>query len=83
MSGKRMKRAGVLTLKVASTVNKTNTKTDCGRASQCHVCPICEDAILDHFNGQIGQDSIFCDGVCNTWLHIGVVPGYLRRLFMH
>ena len=28
--------------------------------------PICQDSIVD---GDAGQDSIYCEGNCNTWLH--------------
>lgn len=32
-------------------------------------CPICEDNILDQVGSKPGEDSIFCDGTCATWLH--------------
>ena len=37
--------------------------------SECITCHICEDPILeptDHFEG---QDAVFCEGICNSWLH--------------
>ena len=37
--------------------------------SECITCHICEDPILeptDHFEG---QDTVFCEGICNSWLH--------------
>ena len=71
-----MKRAGVITPKAVSTVSKT----DSVKPSQCHVCPIREDTILDDSNGQKGQDSIFCHGDCNTWLHRGCA-GLSKKAF--
>ena len=34
-----------------------------------HQCPICLDIIIDAKDGQKGQDSVFCEGVCNGWIH--------------
>ena len=36
-----------------------------------HTCPICEDVIVDQSSGNKGHDSVFCDGLCNAWLHRG------------
>ncbi len=33
------------------------------------VCPICENAILDATESELGEDAIFCDGRCKRWLH--------------
>ena len=38
------------------------------------VCPMCEELIIDAGSsnskkGNSGQESIFCEGVCNAWLH--------------
>ena len=35
------------------------------------ICPICDDVIEDLLPKTKGQDSVFCDSVCNTWLHRG------------
>ena len=34
-----------------------------------HICPICEDPVLDAKGHKKGQDAIFCDGTCQSWLH--------------
>lgn len=31
--------------------------------------PICEDPIVDKSPAAEGQDSIFCEGKCDEWLH--------------
>ena len=31
-------------------------------------CPICQDKIIDKADGS-GDDSIFCEGICDTWIH--------------
>lgn len=36
---------------------------------QKFVCPICNDDIEDPSPKVPGQDSVFCEGLCNTWLH--------------
>ena len=35
------------------------------------ICPISDDVIKDSSLKTKGHDSMFCDGVCNTWLHRG------------
>ena len=35
------------------------------------ICPICDDAIVNCSSKDKGQDVVFCDGHCNTWLHRG------------
>ena len=34
-----------------------------------HICPICEDPVLDAKGRKKGQDAIFCDGTCQSLLH--------------
>ena len=36
---------------------------------QKFVCPICDEFIIDDVSDKSGQDSVYCDGVCLTWLH--------------
>ena len=36
--------------------------------AQC-ICPICEERIVDATDKLAGQDSIKCEGRCNSWLH--------------
>ena len=31
------------------------------------MCPVCEKAVID--GGRKSQDSIFCEGSCQAWLH--------------
>lgn len=33
------------------------------------VCPVCDEHIVDATDGKLGQESIFCDGACQAWLH--------------
>lgn len=33
------------------------------------LCPVCDEYIVDTTDGKPGQDSIFCDGTCQAWLH--------------
>ena len=42
-------------------------------SSTKYVCPICEDVIEDSSPKVKGQESIFCEGVCNMWLQRGCI----------
>ena len=42
-----------------------------GKEGRDCVCPVCEDPILDAKGRRKGQDAIFCNGTCQTWLHRG------------
>ena len=33
------------------------------------VCPICVELIVESTETTEGQDAIFCESLCNTWLH--------------
>ena len=33
------------------------------------MCPICESAIVDDDESNEGEDTIFCKGKCQIWLH--------------
>ncbi len=46
-----------------------------------HLCSICEKFILDDNKGQKGQDSIFCEGACQAWLHRGCT-GLSKKKFL-
>ena len=35
------------------------------------ICPIRKSSIVDSTSRRKSQDSVFCDGECNTWLHRG------------
>ena len=35
------------------------------------VCPICLEVIQDSTKSKKGQDAIYCEGQCNSWLHRG------------
>ena len=43
-----------------------STKRELGHS---HKCPVCLDIIIDAKDGQKGQESVFCEGVCNGWIH--------------
>ena len=34
-----------------------------------HVCPICAEPIVDEDEDGCAQDALFCEGVCQRWLH--------------
>ena len=46
-----------------------------------HVCPVCDEVIRDDTKSQKGQDSIWCEGECNTWLHRGCA-GLSKKRFI-
>ena len=33
------------------------------------ICPICEEPVIDKGSRKDGQDSVFCEGHCQAWLH--------------
>lgn len=33
------------------------------------ICPVCEERIVDESAKRKGQDAVFCDHTCKTWLH--------------
>lgn len=43
-------------------------------------CPICGDIIIDDGVSKEGQDSVFCEGICSTWLHRGCA-GLSKKAF--
>ena len=43
---------------------KTKKKGGC-------ICPICLEVIQDSSKNKKGHDAIFCEGLCNSWLHRG------------
>lgn len=46
------------------------TCTSKGKA-QRYICPICQETIEESNGKQQGEDSIYCDGCCKTWIHMG------------
>ena len=71
--------------KTSNTTPKSSRSTSVSKSerkrSVC-VCPICDDEIVDDSSTQKGQDSIFCEGACSTWLHRGCA-GLSKQLFFH
>ena len=50
------------------TVSKvTKTSKPSPNASTTATCPVCDKAVVDR--GRKSQDSIFCEGLCQAWLH--------------
>lgn len=51
-------------------LKSTEGSTAAGRKKRgtC-VCPICNESIVEGIKNKKGQDAIFCEGVCVTWLH--------------
>ena len=46
-----------------------------------YTCPICEDVIKEARAGvTTGHDSVYCDGLCRTWLHRGCA-GLSKKAF--
>ena len=45
-----------------------------------NICPICLDLIWDATDEREGQDSIFCEGMCKSWLHRRCA-GLSKKLF--
>ena len=37
--------------------------------TKIQVCPVCEDVRVDASTSKKGQESIFCEGPCGSWLH--------------
>ena len=33
------------------------------------ICPVCVNPIVDSAKGKRGQDAVFCDGACKSWLY--------------
>lgn len=33
------------------------------------ICPICEDVIRERKGKTAGEDAVYCDGLCDAWLH--------------
>ena len=40
-----------------------------GQKKETIVCPICDEVIVDPVGSKPGDDSIYCDGDCSSWLH--------------
>ena len=59
-----MSSSGVDELVKESSVSQTSKQ----KRREC-ICQICEDLILDAKGRRKVQDAIFCDGMCQTWLH--------------
>ena len=64
-----MQLASVLCTPVSSASIPTSLSSNKKPKESSCTCPICEDAILDSSSKRRGQESIFCEGECNTWLH--------------
>ena len=47
----------------------SSTSKSCEHARQLDICPICEDPVDDSSNACDGHDAVFCNGVCQEWLH--------------
>ena len=66
----------------------TGAKSDAVKAKESskaskikYTCPICEDVIQEAQAGiTTGHDSVYCDGLCRTWLHRGCA-GLSKKAF--
>ena len=55
-----------------STVGSSTVQKRKGRKEAMndpYTCPICEEKIVETTKASAGQDAIFCEGKCSTWLH--------------
>ena len=59
---------------------ETSSSTTLKQKRKESVCPICEEPILEAKGRRKGQDAIFCDGTCHSWLHRGCA-GLSRAAF--
>ena len=54
-------------------VNSMSCRSSLNAASECSecsvVCPICEKIVSDDTETAIGDDAVFCDGECKSWMH--------------
>ena len=59
-----------LVARLASNTSSSSALNVRSQSSTC-TCPICCDTIVDtqSDDGRDGDDSIFCEGLCNSWLH--------------
>ena len=48
---------------------KTKALSRANVSKAVFTCPVCEEKIVDVTESSPGQDSVFCVGKCNTWLH--------------
>lgn len=48
--------------------NSKNDGKKSKKGESC-VCPICLDTIVEGAKNKSGDDSIFCEGTCNSWIH--------------
>ena len=48
---------------------KTKASSRANVSKAVFTCPVCEEKIVDVTESSPGQDSVFCVGKCNRWLH--------------
>lgn len=62
---------------------KKSSKTVPKSSSPCHTCSICSEVIHDSSATCAGQDALFCEGSCNSWIHrhcAGIPHSHFARL---
>ena len=50
-------------------ISRLTDSTHKKKSKEIVTCPICEDSIADPSNKSDGDNSVFCEGSCNTWFH--------------
>ena len=60
-------RKGARTKTVPPSLGRTATSKEGDNG--WYECPICEEVIRDESKMHAGEDAIFCEGSCRTWLH--------------
>ena len=55
--------------KKKSSQNTGGSITKGNVSTVAYLCKICDDAIVEPGGKRKGDDSIFCNGICNGWIH--------------
>ena len=48
---------------------KVKGKSSCKTSNSPTLCTICEEVITESSNNTPGEDAVFCDGTCKSWIH--------------
>ena len=63
-----------------ATKSSTSSSKKTPKKKKCN-CPICDKVITDQDGQRKGHDAVFCDGVCQEWLH-RVCAGLPKKVFL-
>ena len=48
---------------------KIKGKSSCKTSNSPTLCAICEEVITESSNNTPGEDAVFCNGTCKSWIH--------------